>query len=569
MRWSHAFIPTLREDPGDAEAASHRLLVRAGFIRQLMAGSWSLMPPAVRVRDKIMRVIREELDAIGAQEFLMPVLHPAALWQETGRWDVIGEELFRLRDRRQTDLVLSLTHEEVFAKIASELSSYKQLPQIWYHIQTKLRDEARPRSGLLRVREFTMKDSYTFDLDSAGLDRAFDLHRNAYLRIFSRLGLDVIAVEASVGTMGGSGSTEFMVRSVAGEDDIVICPAGDYAANIERADSAIPEIEDPAVVGEIEAFPTPGVRTIADLVDFDGGAPADRQIKTLVYFLDGQPTLVLVRGDHDLVEQKLVDGVGASAVRPARAEEIHDLLGAGAGSLGAVNLSGVRIVADHRLRNRRGMTTGANQDDMHIRNVDIERDIDVDEWLDLRGVSAGEPCLECGTPLGVERAIEVGHIFKLGTRYTTVMNVTVKDENGEERPLVMGSYGIGVERALAAIVETHHDEKGIVWPVPMAPWEVVITTIRGDDPDVAEAAQQIYDALLSRGVETVLDDRAERPGVKFADAELIGIPYRITVGPRSLEAGQVELVTRASGEKLDVPLDDVVSEVATFVEDAR
>lgn len=569
MRWSHAFIPTLRDDPGDAEAASHRLLVRAGFIRQLMAGSWSLMPPAVRVRDKIMRVLREELNAIGAQEFLMPVLHPGALWQESGRWDVMGEELFRLQDRRDTDLVLSLTHEEVFTKIASELNSYKQLPQIWYHIQTKLRDEARPRSGLLRVREFTMKDSYTFDIDEAGLDRAFELHRDAYLRIFSRLGLDAIAVDASVGTMGGSGSTEFMVRSVAGEDDIVLCPTGDYAANMERADSAIPAIEDPAEVGAIERFPTPGVRTIADLVEFDEGAQAEQQIKTLVYFLDGEPTLVLLRGDHDLVDQKLVDGTGAMTVRPARAEEIRDLLGAGAGSLGAVGVSDVRILADHRLRGRRGMTTGANEDDIHVRNVDVERDIAVDDWLDLRAVSAGEPCPACGSALEVERAIEVGHIFKLGTKYTSVMNVTVKDENGEERPVVMGSYGIGVERAMAAIVEAHHDEQGIVWPLPMAPWEVVITTIRGDDPDVAETAQQIYDALLSRGVETVLDDRAERPGVKFADAELIGIPYRITVGPRSLEAGQVELVTRASGEKLDVPLDEVVSEVATFVEDAR
>lgn len=569
MRWSQTFIPTLRDDPGDAEAVSHKLLVRAGFIRQLMAGSWSLMPPAVRVRQKIMGVLRQELEAIGAQEFLMPVLHPGALWQESGRWDAIGEELFRLRDRRDTDLCLSLTHEEVFTKVASELNSYKQLPQIWYHIQTKLRDEARPRSGLLRVREFTMKDSYTFDIDESGLDRAFDLHRDAYLRIFTRLGLDAMAVDASVGTMGGSGSTEFMVASPAGEDDVVICPTGDYAANIERADSTIPEVEDPAEVGPIESFVTPGVRTISDLATFDGGAPAQRQIKTLVYILDESPVLVLLRGDHELVEQKLVDGTGAVTVRPAHGEEIRELLGAGAGSLGAVGVSGVRIIADLRLQGRRGMTTGANQDDVHVRNVEVSRDIDVSEWVDLRAVAAGEPCQVCGTPLDMVQAIEVGHIFKLGTEYTSVMGVTVKDEAGDERPLVMGSYGIGVERALAAIVETHHDERGIVWPVPVAPWEVVITTIRGDDPVVAEAAQHVYDALLSRGVETLLDDRAERPGVKFADAELVGIPYRITIGPRSLESGHVEVADRKTGEQLEVALNEVVSEVAAFVEDAR
>ena len=342
MRWSQAFIPTLREAPADAEAVSHRLLVRAGFIRQLMAGSWSLMPAAFRVRTKIMSVLREEMEAIGAQEFLMPILHPGALWQETGRWDSVGEELFRLRDRRDTDLALSLTHEEVFAKVANELNSYKQLPQIWYHIQTKMRDEPRPRSGLLRVREFTMKDSYTLDIDDAGLDSAFEAHREAYLTIFRRLGIEAIPVDASVGLMGGSGSTEFMVRSEAGEDDVVLCPSCDYAANIERATSDLPPVSDPDSADAVQAFPTPGVRTIADLTTFDGGAAADRQIKTLIYYLGDTPVLLLLRGDHDLVEQKLIDGTGTAAIRPAQDEEIRSLLGAGAGSLGAVGLRRAR-----------------------------------------------------------------------------------------------------------------------------------------------------------------------------------------------------------------------------------
>ena len=328
-------------------------------------------------------------------------------------------------------------------------------------------------------------------------------------------------------------------------------------------------MSDPDSADAVQAFPTPGVRTIADLTTFDGGAAADRQIKTLIYYLGDTPVLLLLRGDHDLVEQKLIDGTGTAAIRPGQDEEIRSLLGAGAGSLGAVGVSDMRIIADPELRERRGLTTGANVDDQHVRNVDVERDIAVTDWIDLRAVKAGEPCPRCGAALDIERAIEVGHIFKLGTEYTAALGATVLDENGEERPIVMGSYGIGVERAIAVIVETHHDDNGIVWPVATAPWEVVITTIRGDDPAVAEAAHTVYEALQARGVDVVLDDRNERPGVKFADAELVGIPHRITIGPRSLEAGSVEVVDRATGDKRDVALDDVVSDVATVIEDSR
>jgi prolyl-tRNA synthetase len=568
LRWSEAFIPTLRDDPSDAEAASHRLLVRAGYIRQLMSGVYSLLPAAFRVRAKIRRVIEEELDRIGGQQFLLPAIQPAEIWHQSGRWDVMGDEMFRLKDRRGSDLVLGMTHEEIFATLAAELTSYRQLPQIWYQIQTKLRDEPRAKSGLLRVREFTMKDSYSFDIDPAGLDVSFDLHYEAYRRIFERLGLAAVAVEASSGAMGGSDSVEFMVRSDAGEDDVVFSANCGYAANIERAASVVPDVVDPEPI-PIEKFATPGIRTIDALAQFPNGAPADRQIKTLVYVLDGEPALVLLRGDHQLQEQKLQDGLQAVELRPAGADEIQELLGADAGSLGSVGMSGVRIVADHALRSRRGMTTGANENDFHLRNVDVERDIAVDEWLDLRTVMAGEPCVNCGEPLAVFKAIEVGHIFKLGTEYAEVMNATVLDEAGQARAIWMGSYGIGLERSLAAVVETHHDERGIKWPVPVAPWEVVVTVLKTEPGPVAEAADALYTGLTNAGVDVIIDDRAERPGVKFNDAELIGIPVRVTVGPRGLEAGVVEVAVRATGAVDEVPIGDAMEWLLDLLQAAR
>ncbi|MGI9608806.1 MAG: proline--tRNA ligase, partial [Acidimicrobiia bacterium] len=458
MRWSEAFIPTLRDDPTDAEAISHRYLVRAGFIRQLMAGVYSLLPAAYRVRAKIRRIIEEEIDGIGGQQFLLPALHPAELWRQSGRWDVMGDEMFRLQDRRGTDLGLGMTHEEVFASLAAELTSYKQLPQLWYQIQTKLRDEPRPKSGLLRVREFTMKDSYSFDLNEAGLDVQFQRHYEAYRRVFKRFGVDAVPVEASSGVMGGSDSVEFMVRSEAGEDYVVYSADCGYAANVERAVSVVPEVEDPDAA-DLEKFATPGVRTIAQLEEFDGGAPAERQIKTLVYMLDGEPVLVLMRGDHQLQEQKLQDGTLAIDIRPAHADEINELLGADAGSLGGVGVDGVRVIADHALMGRRGFTTGANDNDFHLRNVDVARDIAVADWLDLRTVVSDELCIKCGKPLEIFKAIEVGHIFKLGTRYAKAMEASVLDDDGMETLVWMGSYGIGLERNLAAVVEVHSEEK--------------------------------------------------------------------------------------------------------------
>src|SRR5262245_59017937 len=451
MRWSQMHIPTLREDPADADAASHRLLVRAGYIRQLSAGHYSLLALAVRVRAKIIDIIRQEMNAIGAQELLLPTMHPEETWRRSGRWDSWADVMFRVTDHKGAVNVLSATHEEIFAILAQELNSHKQLPQAWYQFQTKFRDEARPRAGLLRVREFTMKDSYSFDLAPEGLDVSFERHRDAYLRIFERLGIPVIPVEASSGAMGGKDSTEFMCPSEAGEDTIAYCPACNYAANVEKATSALPEVTDDPGRPAPERFDTPGVRTIEDLATgYD--APAEQQIKTLVYLLDGQLTLVLIRGDHALNEQKLADATGAVSIRPAQPEEIRAALGALPGSLGAVAVSHLPVIADEALLGRRDMVTGDNVDDVHLRGVDVGRDIAVGAWGGLGDVRAGERCPVCGEPLELLPAIEVGHIFKLGYKFTKAFDVTVLNAAGERVHPIMGCYGIGVERAMAAVV---------------------------------------------------------------------------------------------------------------------
>jgi len=569
VRWSKAFIPTLRDDPADAEAVSHRLLVRGGFIRQLMSGSYSLLPLGKRVADKITAIIREEIDRIGGQEFELPVVHPGEIWKQTGRWDDVEGILVKFKDRRGADLLLAMTHEEIFTYIARELSSYRELPQLWYHFQTKFRDEPRPKAGLLRVREFVMKDSYSFDIDDAGLDVQFRRHHEAYSRIFERFGLESIPVAASSGVMGGNESVEFMVEAPAGEDLIAVCGSCGYAANLEKARSRLAPSDDPPWTGTPERFPTPGIRTIAELAAAEEFAGADRQIKTLAYVVDDRLTLLLLRGDHDLQEQKLVDGLGTPHVRPAHPDEIREALGALPGSLGAVGVSGMPVIADPAISGRTNMVTGANADDWHLRGVDVARDVPVGRWLDLREVRAGEGCPECGEPLAVKRTIEIGHIFKLETTYSAKLDARVLDRAGEERPIVMGSYGIGIGRSMAAVVEAHHDPAGIVWPVPVAPFEVVVTVVKSDDPATAAAAEAIYAGLREAGVDVIIDDRAERPGVKFADAELIGIPYRITVGPRGLEEGTVELVRRRDGNVARLDVDAAVGAVAETVAGER
>lgn len=566
MRWSNLFIPTLRDAPADAEAVSHALLVKGGYIRQLHAGHYSLLPLGWRVHNKVANIVREEMDAIGGQEFLLPTMHPAGVWKQSGRWDSMGEIMFRLTDRRDNDLALGITHEEIFATVASELTSYKELPQVWYHLQTKFRDEARPKSGLLRVREFTMKDSYSFDIDFDGLDAAFERHRVAYNTIFQRLGLAAFPVEASSGAMGGNTSTEFMVRCDAGEDDVVQCPNCDYAGNIEKATSAIPAVEDEQSASEPERFPTPGVRTIAALAEL--GAPAERQIKTMVMVADGEIVLALMRGDHQLNLQKLMDSTGAIEVRPATPDEAKAALGAMPGSLGAVGVKDLRIFADIALQGRKNLTTGANEDDWHYRGVDMERDVAITEWTDLREVKKGEPCSNCGTALDIVRCVEAGHIFKLGTKYSETFGVKISDADGKQRPVVMGSYGIGIGRNMATVAEVHNDEHGLTWPVSIAPFEAVVTVLKLDEPTMA-AAEGLYNQLKSEGIDVLLDDRDARAGVKFKDAELIGIPYRLTVGPKSLAAGEVELSTRRTSETKTVSVDAAADAIAALVKAER
>ncbi|PYS50721.1 MAG: proline--tRNA ligase [Acidobacteria bacterium] len=574
MRWSQYFIPTLREDPADAEVISHKLLLRAGLVRQLAAGIYSLLPLAHRVNLKIQQILREEMNRIGGQEFYLPALNPREIWEESGRWTVMGDNMFRLKDRKGADLCLGMTHEEIFTSIArNEIRSYKQLPQVWYQIQMKFRDEARPKSGVLRVRQFIMKDAYSFDVNEAGLDKSFEDQREAYKRIFNRCGLKYTIVEASSGAMGGSASNEFMVKTDAGEDLIATCDSCGYAGNLEKATSRLPEIKDGIGLDEPVEFPTPGVRTIEDLTKFPGGAESDRQIKTLIFVStkDGESefVLALLRGDHQLQETKLSDSLAGAEVRPAQPEEIRNLLGADAGSLGGVGAKAkarergkeIRILADLALKGRRNMTTGANKDDHHLRGVSISRDIAVDRWIDLRTVTSGEGCPQCedGT-LEVFKALEIGHIFKLGTKYSVSMGASVLNQEGKEVPIVMGSYGIGVERIMASAIELHHDADGIIWPKAIAPFDCIVTITNMKQDELRDAGERLYDDLQRAGLDVLLDDREERAGVKFKDADLIGIPYRITIG-KKVSDGLVELFERRTKTTEDVRIKDAVERV--------
>jgi prolyl-tRNA synthetase len=587
MRWSQYFIPTLREEPADAEVVSHKLLLRAGLIRQLSAGIYSYLPLAQRSILKISNIIREEMNRVGGQEFYLPAIHPAELWKESGRFSVMGETLFRLKDRKNGDYCLGMTHEEVITDIArNHLNSYKQLPQVWYQIQSKFRDEPRPKSGLLRVRQFTMKDAYSFDIDDPGLDKSFEDQRRAYCRIFERCGLQYVIVEADSGAMGGSASNEFMVYTEAGEDLVASCPKCGYAANTEKARSRISAIDDGDREQAIEKFPTPGVRTIEDLINFPGGAAAERQIKTLVYISQAEkgketksiPFLALLRGDHPLNEVKLTntlarlinqDGWEQTGIRPAHPEEIFELMGAHAGSLGAAGQTKILVLADEALRGRKNMTTGANQDDHHLRGVSIERDIKVTAWTDIRTVAEGEGCPKCDGILRVAKALEVGHIFKLGTKYSISMGARVLNREGKEVPIIMGCYGIGVERILAAAIELHNDEAGIIFPVTVAPFEVVVTPLNMKDAELKSTADRIYHELSKTGVEVIYDDRDERAGVKLNDADLVGFPFQIRIGPKKLNEGKVEFYDRATRKSEDVTTDSILAVACRRIEEAK
>jgi prolyl-tRNA synthetase len=559
MLWSKLFIPTLRETPAEAEVVSHQLLLRAGYVRQLSAGIYNYLFLAQRALLKIQAIVRQEMDGIGAQEFYLPALHPAEVWKESGRYDVMGLNLFHLKDRFEREFCLGMTHEEVMTIIArGEMRSYKQLPQMWYQIQTKFRDEPRPKSGLLRVRQFTMKDSYSFDIDSAGLDVSFDLHYEAYKRIFTRCGLDFISVDADSGAMGGSQSTEFMVPSDAGEDFVVVC--GSYAANLEKAvaHAIPPAVADNSAALDPELVHTPLVKTIAEVAAFLN-LPETSQMKSLVMVADGAPVLALLRGDHQLSETKFASALKAVNVRPAFPHEIREWFGADPGSLGPVGVTNMRILVDNALKGRSNMVAGANRDDYHLLNVTPGEDFPA-EFVDLRQVVAGDPCIECGQPVALKKAIEVGHIFKLGYKYSDSMGLRVLAQDGTEVAPIMGCYGIGIERILAAAIEQGHDKDGMILPPSIAPFQVVVTPVNIADEAQKQAARDIYRTCLSLGLDALLDDRDERPGVKFKDADLIGIPFRVTVG-KKLTSGIVELATRKGKLTEDV----MVAEAAELV----
>jgi len=562
MRWSQLFIPTLRENPAEAEVASHQLLLRAGYIRQLSAGLYNYLFLAQRSLNKIQRIIREEMDAIGGQEMFLPALNPAEIWQESGRWTGMGANMFRLKDRNGHDLCLGMTHEEVMTSVArGEVRSYRQLPQIWYQIQTKFRDEPRPKSGLLRVRQFIMKDSYSFDLDAAGLDAAYDKHYEAYCKIFTRCGLEFTAVEADSGAMGGSQSSEFMVRTDAGEDFIVHCPSTGYAANLEKAVSR----PQPPLVADVleeltpEEFHTPGFKTIDEVAVFTK-LPATSQIKSLVMMADGKLAMALLRGDHQLSEPKFSAALGGpKELRPALAEEMRDLLGADAGSLGPVGVAKVRIITDAALEGRRNMICGANKNDYHLKHVTPGKDFKAN-FADIRQVVSGDTDVVTGAPIDVYKAVEIGHIFKLGYKYSKAMGLSVLNPEGQETTVIMGSYGIGVERILCAAVELYHDKDGIVMPAAIAPFDVVITPVNLADEGQKAAAQALYAEAKKAGLDAILDDRDERAGVKFKDAELVGIPWRITVG-KKLSEGKVEVIQRKGKLSQDVLVGDAIAMV--------
>ena len=579
------FVPTLREAPADAEVASHKFLVRAGYIRQLAAGIYSYLFLGQRTILRIQDVVRQEMNKIG-QEFLLPALHPREIWEASGRWQVMGDNMFRLKDRKGADLCLGMTHEEIMTDIArKELRSYKQLPQIWYQIQNKFRDEPRPKSGLIRVRQFTMKDSYSFDIDAAGLDVSYQKHHDTYRAIFDRCGLKYAVVEAHSGAMGGSQSHEFMVMTDAGEDMVASCSKCGYAANLEKATSQLPPVQD-LPDGKPEEVHTPGMKTIEEVAKFLGVSPTQK-IKTLALMqVEDDPKrpgekgtktraiVVLLRGDHQLNEAKLTAALGGKEFRPMHAEEIQRVFMAPAGYLGPVNVPAMSsaqmgsetqkilleslplMLADTALQGRKNLVAGANKENYHLKNVTPLRDFYPTEWVDLRNAEAGEGCPACGNPLAVGKAMEIGHIFKLGYKYSKSMDATVLDKDGKAVPPIMGSYGIGIERILTAAIEQNNDADGFWLPRSIAPFEVVVTPTNVAEAGLLSTAQEIAGKLEAAGYHVLLDDRDERPGVKFKDADLVGIPYRINVGKKVTE-GKVELVTRSTRQSRDANISGI------------
>ncbi|MDI6738853.1 MAG: proline--tRNA ligase [Candidatus Edwardsbacteria bacterium] len=559
MRWSKAFIPTLKEDPSEAEMISHKLMLRAGLIRQLTAGVYEYLPLGWKVMLKVMQIVREEMDKAGAQELYLPALCPAEIWQETGRWSDFGDELFRLKDRKKRDYALCPTHEEVITDLArSQKLSYRDLPQNWYQMQVKFRDEPRPRAGVMRVRHFIMKDAYSLDRDETGLNQSYLAMHDAYKKIFTRCRLKFFVVGASSGLMGGSGSQEFMLASPSGEDACAVCEACGYAANIQIAASKqeAPKFPD----GALEEVPTPEKRTVEEVAGFLK-APKNQLMKSLLFIAEDKPVFVLIRGDDELNETKLMRALGTAAFRPATAEEVLKTTGANAGFISPVKVSGGRVIADDLLKGAGGLISGANKDQYHLKNINVGRDLKIEGFFDLRVAKNGEPCPSCSKPLALTQAIELGHIFKLGTKYSKSLNATFTGEDGAEKPLVMGSYGIGIERIAACVIEQSHDKDGIVWPLAVAPYQVVITLINAKNAETVNAAEELYRELVNARIDVLLDDRDERPGYKFKDADLIGIPLRINVGEKGLKEGLLEIKRRSDGQVIKVPPQQVKQKI--------
>ncbi len=565
MRWSKALIPTHKEDPSDAETTSHKLMLRAGLMRKLTAGIYNYLPLGWRVIRKVEAIVREEMDRTGAQEIHMPVVSPAELWKETGRWDIYGGELWRVRDRHGREFALGPTHEEVVTDIVrNEVHSYRELPFNLYQIQTKFRDETRPRFGVVRAREFMMKDAYSFHRDDESLDKTYRDMCDAYSRIFDRCSLTYRPVEAATGAIGGSHSHEFMVLSDTGESEVIVCECG-YAATDERAEGTVPAVaqdEPPAEMGTVD---TPGMRTIEEVSGFLGIEPW-RLVKTIIYQVDGRPVAALVRGDREINEAKLALALGAAVVEPAPPDVIERVTGAPVGFAGPVGLEGVEIIADHTVQPLRNIVVGGNRADVHVRNVNPVRDFEPTSFHDIVLVRKGDACPKCGRTLDSFRGIEVSQAFKLGTKYSTSMKATFLDEDGTAKPFIMGCYGLGVTRTVAAIVEQHNDENGIAWPMAVAPFVVEILAVNMKSDEVREAADRVYGELLSRGIEVLYDDRNESPGVKFKDADLVGMPLRITIGDRGLKRGIVEARVRATGEQMEFPLEGAAEAIAAAIE---
>jgi len=562
MRYSQYLLPTTKETPADAEVISHQLMLRTGMIRKIAAGIYTYMPFGLRSIRKVEQIVREEMNRAGAIELHMPMVTPAELWSESGRWEQYGKELLRFRDRKDGHFCLGPTHEEVITDIVRrEIRSYRQVPINLYQIQTKFRDEIRPRFGLMRGREFIMKDAYSFDLDDAGADTSYEKMYQAYRRIFTRLGLRFRAVEADTGNIGGSSSHEFMVLADSGEDAIVSCDSCEYAANVEKAELRDAGMTAPAAGRELTEVATPGKKSIDEVSAFLG-CTAQQMIKTLIVTTDaGEHVAVLLRGDHELNEIKLCRYLGCNEAILADEETVQALTGAPVGFAGPVGLK-LRLLADNAVRAIADGVTGANRADLHYTGVNLGRDFSVNEFADLREAVAGDPCPRCAGKLEVWRGIEVGHVFKLGTKYSEALGAKVLDADGKERTLVMGCYGIGVGRSVAAAIEQNHDENGIIFPLPIAPFQVLISVLNPKDETVRAAAEKLYADLLAEGIEVLLDDRDERPGSKFADADLIGIPLRVTVGGRGLKDGVFEFQWRAGGERELLPVTEAAAAIA-------